>query len=393
MLSMRNDLTLIVPTYRRPKHLGRLLTYLARQTFEGRVLVADSSPEPERAENAVIVAASPLCPKLRHFDPETPPFEKFAQIAMEAETPFTLLCADDDILLPGSLPPILAALRADPGLSAAHGWYFGFRNGKTFDFERIIYNGPSTVGDAPLDRLNTFLADYQSITYAVYRTAVLQEVLNAMRRVDGLLFRELGAGVLTALKGRVARLPVVYHGRSLEASHNYCYWHPLDYLQRSPETLLRHYAAYRHVLAENCPDVAGPEPLRMVDLLHLRYFADYLQPDLLTHLIDHIQRGTENTDAFADLYGMLPRAEGNVMRALRQTEMFQKLRRAMGGRMRQALFSMRQRVSWSDETSSVTASGVARTYRLHRTFLEALRPFPHRRQAVAEVLKQLDAYE
>lgn len=391
---MRDDLTLIIPTYRRPRRLARLLAFLARRGFAGRILIADSSPEPERAENAAIIATSPLSPVSCPFDPETPPFEKFALVAGMVETPFSVFCADDDVVLPAALPPILSALREDSSLKAAHGWYFGFRReGNAFDLERIVYAGPSIDAGAPLDRLERFLTDYESVTYAVHRAPALWEALSAMRAVDGLLFRELGSGALVALKGGVARLPVMYHGRSLEPSHSYSHWHPLDYLLRSPATLLRDYAVYRRVLMEACPELAESRASRLVDLLHLRYLADYLRPDTLSRVIEHVRAGTGIPEAFIDVGGTLPRAEGWVMGALRRTRFFQGLRRAAGEETRRRIFSIRGGLSRSGVVSGVTMSGAPRDYRLHRAFSNSLRSFPNRREAMRAVFEQLDAYE
>ena len=123
--------TLIVPTYNRPVELSRLLGYLARQRPNFPVLVLDSS-EPSTQQANMVAAAKLDCDiRVKTFDQQISPWEKFWRGAELVETEYCSLCADDDLVMLESLDRLVGFLEEHADHSVAHGWYFTFYDNVT----------------------------------------------------------------------------------------------------------------------------------------------------------------------------------------------------------------------------------------------------------------------
>jgi glycosyltransferase domain-containing protein len=391
-----DEFTLVIPTYERSKELARLLTFLERCGFEHAVLVLDSSREPARAANACAITARKLRIERHEFDPSMRPFDKFAAGAALVGTPFAALCGDDDVLLPDALPTLLGHLREAPCCAAVHGWYFGFQPfGERFDLLDMVYRSESIDGATPIDRLAGLLANYQAAIYAVYRTTVLQRALAAFRDLDSPMFRELGTAALTAISGSIERLPIVYYGRMIGRSQNYVDWHPTEYLLRSPERLIRQYAAYRVILlAELAKTEADLDTTAaLVDLVHLRYLTDYLQPAVLDYIIKIRPRALDTAQTLDGIWGLYTRPEPFPLRQLRSLRGFQWVRRRTSLESRHRLARLLRLIRPDRNVSAVTASGASRSYRLQGRFLRAITALPHANEKLAALLEALARFE
>src|SRR5258706_8484819 len=91
--------TLLIPTFNRPDLLGRLLTYLSRQSARFRLFVLDSSSDADKAKNAETVSSVKLPIRHLQYDSGISPFDKFRIGTYTVETQFVSLCADDDVVV------------------------------------------------------------------------------------------------------------------------------------------------------------------------------------------------------------------------------------------------------------------------------------------------------
>ena len=250
--------TLIVPTYNRPEDLGRLLRFLAFQEAPFPVLVLDSS-RPELHELNVAACRNPAVKvTLKRFDPAIPPWEKFSRGAELVETEFASLCADDDLVLVSGIRAVVDFLAENADFSVAHGWYFSFYLRGALGLTKIVYRSPTLGADDPIERLWHLFSNYEAVTYGVHRTEILRKSLSLVQGVQSMLWRELLEGAVAAVSGKIARLPVLYAGRSLGPSGPYVDWHPIDFLIRSPQALLEDYMRYRKALLEHYRDCGHP---------------------------------------------------------------------------------------------------------------------------------------
>jgi glycosyltransferase domain-containing protein len=291
--------TLIIPTYNRPTHLLRLLRYIFSFKSSFRILILDSSNADVQECNSSTL--SHQMGKVEHirFDSSIDVVSKFEHGIAMVKTPYCSFCADDDIVFVDSVMACIKFLETNPDYAAAHGYYFNFQFGEMVVISSVVYWRNALTADVPLMRLVALMKNYDAVFYATYRTEVLRSIFSLVRRVDTVLCRELILGAATVLNGKVYRHPQFYYGRSTDASHPWESWHPHEILAKSPEILLNDYVRYREALLEYLQPINGEplsQQLRVFDLAHLRYFQDYLAPEILDFIIDRSLAG-ENGDS------------------------------------------------------------------------------------------------
>lgn len=396
---MTERFTLLVPTYNRPVQLGRLLRYLARQPVRFEVLVLDSSADPVKADNARAARAAGGGARVVGFDSSVPPFEKFWRGAQQVTTEFCALCADDDIVLGEAVPHLTAFLEARPDFVAAHGWYFNFTAEDGVAITSVAYRGPSVDAEDPLGRLRQLLERYEAVTYAVYRTEVLQAVLQEVQSVRSLFTRELLGAELTTVRGKVARRPLLYYGRSVGASGPHVHWHPVEFLVSSPKELAADYARLREIVLgllsrTGATDRPAEEVQRLVDLLHLRYLSEYVSPRILAYLVDGLLRGVDSKELLRGYWPMLAAEGGGLWRRLRYSRVLRVARDRLAPGLRWADLWRWLGAPWVETVKGRTADGAPREYWVHREFAQAVRGLggAGHRQVVEGLVRALGAY-
>ena len=228
------DFTLVIPTYNRPKQLQALLTYLAAQQPQCRILILDSSQPEQRHANRQIAGLTNFNLEYVEFSSETHPFDKFREGLHKVTTEFCALCADDDLVMLDGVQRCLDALRSNPSASVAQGYSFSFlcQHNGDMDLGNILYFTPTIDNSTPLARLAKLFARYQAATYGNYRTPVLQRIFDTLKPMRSILARELLGTALAAIEGPMIRVSCFGHGRSMDASENYEHWHPLEWFAK-----------------------------------------------------------------------------------------------------------------------------------------------------------------
>lgn len=390
--------TLIIPTYNRPADLARLLSYIERHRLDCHVLVADSS-EPAIAEaNAAAVAKAPIDVSLRRFDSTVSPWEKFWRASELVQTPYCSLCADDDLLVPGSLAPLVQYLDDHRDYSAAHGWYFTFYDNGHIGITSSVYRGASIDVDDPIGRLHTLFRQYEAVTYAVYRTDVARRVLRDVQPLQSMLARELLGGALTVAAGKTARLPIFYYGRSLAPSQPYSHWHPLDFVVSSPDGMWRDYATYRATLLAALEPIAANRYTRedltvLIDLIHLRYLADYVKPPVMDYLVEQKMASRSKPDIMQGMWAVLAGAtDAGVARALTGSPLIRRLRDRFFPTIRSHHLKRLMAPTAQRTVRTRTAGGKPREYLLYAEFLSSVKGQPVERD-IDSIIAAVDKYE
>ena len=302
---MRDDYTLVVPTYNRSNDLAVLLAYLQAQQADFRILVLDSSKKSELTKNRKAAKAVSLNIEHHEFDLRTRPFDKFRAGVEMVETPYCSLCADDDIPLPRGLNTSVELLKAKRDLAVAHGYYFQFaRHPNSMNLASITYYTPDISDDEPVARVHTLMRHYQALTYGVYRTEVLQHIFDAVRPVTSLLGRELLSSALAVVRGKIARVNGFYMGRNLGPSSGHVHWHPLEWSIESPEGLFAEFARYREILAREVlsmsdNDRTEEDVTRLLDLIHLHYYVRHAPEESLDYSVEAVLEGRCPDEIFA----------------------------------------------------------------------------------------------
>ena len=391
--------TLVIPTYNRPVQLRRLLTSLQRQGLRSNVLVADSSTDENHALNAASARDAGMPVQLVRFAQTISPFDKFQEAVASVATDHCSMCADDDFLVVESLAAIIDCLRDRPDCVAAHGWYYTFYETHHLGITSVVYKGSYEEPDA-LARLHAMCARYEAVTYAVYRTPVMADVLLQVRALPTILSKEFGAGALTMLAGKVARVPALYYGRSLGPSEQYANWHPLEMLGTRPQALFADYLPYRSVLTQRLAQAMDIELARaevLSDLAHLRYLCDYIKPPVIDYLFDQNRRQIPKDQMMRDVWPVLAMAGGSIDSVSLRGMVWTRLARAMipdavRSRLRTALRGRTEAVE-NGVRPSLTAGGLSREYLLYGAFLQSIVAPLDRDNVCRRLLASMDTYD
>lgn len=311
---MHSDYTLVIPTYNRPTELSRLLHYLAHDNAEFQILVLDSGSSISRNENKNMLKKMDLSVQYIEYDEKIKPFDKFSDGVSRVQTPFCQLCADDDLVLVGGISKCIEYLRQNNDYKVAHGYYFMFLECKQqggMDIPFTLYFSPSIEQQDPILRLKTLFKNYQALTYGVFSTPILNQILNQVRTVDNILARELLSSALPLVYGKMARLPFYTQGRSLAASEPYQYWHPLEWVMRDHQSLFVEYERYKQILSDaikssNNSQFSESEVDQYLDLIHLFYLVRHAPATSYEFLMESLFEGKTLDAVWAKLEVQIP---------------------------------------------------------------------------------------
>lgn len=302
MTTMR--LSVVVPTYERPEWLRRIVAYLAPHAMRFELWVLDSSSGTTLADARGWLGS--FGGRVRHvvYDADIPLRAKLEDGLGRLETPYCVFCADDDLVIPDALERCVTHLDRHTDHVGAQGLYFAHSaSGAHFFVDDILYCHRPLDQATALERLAVLFDDYQSNFYAVYRTEAQRAAFAVAARQDNSLFFELLQSAHTAASGKVARLPIVYAGRSRSPSAGSpTHWHPVEWLALDPQSCVNAYLDYRsalmRVLDTRASDVEG-RTRTTLDLIHLRYAVDSIRSSGLQAAITARLDGAGQQDVVA----------------------------------------------------------------------------------------------
>jgi len=305
---MLQNYTLVIPTFNRSESLKRLLDYLKLEGADFPIKILDSSNSLERVRNRVAASESGLNCEIMEFAEDTHPFDKFQAGIDAVQTDLCALCADDDIPILKGTRESVNFLSENPDYVVAHGYYFQFAlQPRLMRLTNFTYYTPSYEMDEPVVRVHALMRHYQALTYGTYRTNVLQHIFETIRPFKSILARELLSSVLATVQGRAARLPVIFHGRSLGPSASYENWHPLEWLIRTPSGLFEEYVRYREVLARELLLAEGnsyeqEDIYRFIDIIHMQYLVRHAPEGAFDIIVDGLANCASPAEVFSSKY-------------------------------------------------------------------------------------------
>jgi glycosyltransferase domain-containing protein len=212
---MNELITLLIPSHNRHLYLDRILDYYKDSGIP--VIVTDSS----------MPAYHPVAdrhPKALHYIhcPGIAFTEKLDRALQEVHTPYVVMCADDDFILPDGIAACLDFLQRHKGFTAAQGNFINYRlDGDRIDF-RIMYPGVSswTIDlRGPFERLETLFRNFKTFFNAVYRTEALQLAFRGAGKViSNLYLNEYLTAIIPLALGNYIEIPVFYQVRESSES-------------------------------------------------------------------------------------------------------------------------------------------------------------------------------
>jgi len=286
---------LLIPTYNRPRDLGRLLRFLAGagggQPLAGQVLVGDSSRPENRARNRAAVAevGDRLAVRLLEFPEAMPAFVKYGALAAAATGETASFCADDDLVVPEALAAAVAELLAagpeGPVAVQGRSFYLAERP-DGLALESAAYWRDDLGGADRLARLRALFAAYEAPFYAVYRRPVLQAAFAGMPAGADPLWQELWLAVASVAAGPIRRRAEWGYGRFVVDLPGFSNWHPHEIMAASPMRLVDGLRSFRDAALPALP--GGPPTAAeaaQFDLLLLRYLGGFLSSGAVDDLI------------------------------------------------------------------------------------------------------------
>ncbi len=207
-----DQLTCLIPTYNRPAFLRRLFQFYEQCPLPCSFFVADSSRPDAAAENLDVIhrMRGSFNITYRHFDADV--VNKIHQALQQIDTPYVVLCADDDCLLPPALEHCVEFLETHSDYSVAQGIMAIVNHPGKPPYATAGY---SLVDDDPIARCRKMFRFNFSTFYGVYRTATLRD--NFQITTTGLdcayshFFPELMLSQLSVMRGRVKVFPEIFY--------------------------------------------------------------------------------------------------------------------------------------------------------------------------------------
>ena len=229
----RMECTVVIPTYNRPNHLKRILSYYHQYGKDLPVLIADSSSEEnKRLNRETVTSFNDSCfTYLDKYDPSANHVNKIFDALEHVNSKYCVLCADDDFVTPNGIRESTDFLDLNPGFTAAHGvqaaFTLKFAAGREPQFRCRQHLGPSHIQLKPEDRLIYKVADDDHTSfYAVHSTDLIKmvftEILNMtcympftgdLTYRSDLLFAELLIVWLPAIYGKEKCLDTLFSVR------------------------------------------------------------------------------------------------------------------------------------------------------------------------------------
>jgi len=246
-MDISSRLTIVIPTRNRARHCLALLRFLRANGTSYPILIADSS---DSADANFIRSQCAGNANYTSSDPTIDMWTKLAQVAVSITTPFVVMLPDDDVTFPHAINDCLVHLHAHPDFAAAHGYVLRFGiDGNDVDINNVFSFTPTIEAPHPLYRLYYLMQRYQPFIWAVFRTEIFAAAMQISAATRGVLFKELAFMSHAILKGKVARLPVVFAMRGMEESlTRSTESDPFLWFLHNTSSFYTHYVAYRDEL-------------------------------------------------------------------------------------------------------------------------------------------------
>jgi len=212
------DITIIIITYNRYPFLLRLLKFYDNYNFN--FLILDSSSH-ELNDSTLMNYLNKKYVKYKKYNSSILFAHKIADGCQVITTPYAVLCADDDFLIPAGILEARNFLKNNADFTSAHGLYFNHTSSEVaqkhgFSIGPLYQNGHSSEQDSAEERLNAYLSGETGYypMYAVHRTDLFQQIWSETKTyVFDWGLSELFPCALSFIHGKMKVLPVFYESR------------------------------------------------------------------------------------------------------------------------------------------------------------------------------------
>ena len=212
---MASAVTLIIPTVERRAILfARTLRYLSEIRYEGEIIVSDHSLSRDADSIADIAGQhGDLRLRLLKHPPEAHFLERLVLCAVQTQSDYVHLHADDDFIIKPTLDRLLKDMEASPRLVAAMGMNI---NLSLEDRQFHAIRKSAVTYEGPFQRLIAQLENYSSVLYALRRRDEFIETLSYTQpRCPDVQFWQYLESCVAAIKGTILVTDDLHYVRSI----------------------------------------------------------------------------------------------------------------------------------------------------------------------------------
>lgn len=193
------NITLLIPTHNRPRYLSRILDYYSN--IDVKIVVCDSSSNPFTRKMRKNV-------KYQYYK-NYPYVSKIYECLKKINTPYVVICPDDDFIIPNAIKECISFLEKNPDYAAVDGESVMFLrdNGRFFMHHYAIQRGLDINFSRPSERLGNSLniCPY----YGVHRIENLKQTFRSAQLID-YTFIEILLANIVVINGNYKHLPILY---------------------------------------------------------------------------------------------------------------------------------------------------------------------------------------
>ena len=212
MTTLREQLTVIVPTCNRPERLLRVLRYYSASRCPAPMRVLDSSTTPLDARALEPFVARGADVAVLSYPATVLPLAKMLNGLERVSTPYAVIWADDDFLVPGAFEEGVRLLGGYPDISVVHGQSGLFR----MDAAQIQWVAPypqrAILDETASARLQNHFRQCSVMFYSIARTEALRKNFEQICRLglDWHTWGELALGGLAVIQGKAYLMDRLY---------------------------------------------------------------------------------------------------------------------------------------------------------------------------------------
>lgn len=205
--------TVVIPAHNRPERLKRLLDYYL--SFNVRIVVPDSSSVPFKylAEYKDKIV-------YKHY-PKVLLAEKLFFMLNEINTPYVVMCADDDYIVPSAIEQVICYLDNHLEYGSGQGIYTRYYPHKSrihffLEYSNMIKEDINE--ETPSERIIHLMSNYFQYYYAVFRSEIFKEIIhstfqNDCCKIKNLNLLEIYLSLYATIEAKHIVLPIFYAAR------------------------------------------------------------------------------------------------------------------------------------------------------------------------------------